>query len=73
MAMVEGLMLRQQELESMKPAEGLEAAFVAQERRDIAEQILRIDRRYQQVNLLRLIPIGVKVVTRLWEASKSKN
>ena len=73
MAMVEGLMRRQEELASMNPAEGLEAAFVAQEHRDIAEQILRIDRRYQQVNLLRLIPIGVKVVTRLWEASKSKN
>lgn len=66
-------MQSQEELENMNPAAGLEAAFVAQERRDIAEQIMRIDSRYQGFNLLRLIPVGFKVVTRLWEASTSKN
>ena len=72
MVMVESLMQRQEELEGMSPAEGLEAAFVAQEQRDIREQIARLESRYQHVNLLKLIPIGAKVVTRLWEAAKSK-
>jgi len=73
MAMVASLMERHEELENLEPSEGLEFALIAQEQRDIREAILRIDRRYQQVNLFKLIPVGAKVVKGLWEAAKRKS
>ena len=57
---------------SIVPADEFEAALLAQERRDINDEIFRIDRKYQQVNLLKLIPIGINVVKKLWEAVKRK-
>ena len=72
MDMVESLLQKQEELASIVPADEFEAALLAQERRDINDEIFRIDRKYQQVNLLKLIPIGINVVKKLWEAVKRK-
>ena len=73
MARVENLMGRQEELADLDFFEGLESALIAQQRRYIREEILRIDRKYAQVNLLKLIPIGRKVLKGLWEAATGKN
>ena len=73
MARVENLMGRQEELADLDSFEGLESALIAQERAYIREEILRIDRKYAQVNLLKLIPIGRKVLKGLWEAATGKN
>ena len=72
MDMVESLLQKQEELASIVPADEFEAALIALERRDINDEIFRIDRKYQQVNLLKLIPIGINVVKKLWEAVKRK-
>ena len=69
-AMIEKLMRRQEELAEVPASDELQAAFVAEERRLIADQIIRIDRKYQQVNLFRLVPAGINVVTRLWDVVK---
>ena len=73
MARVENLNRRQEELADLDSFEGLESALIAQERAYIREEILRIDRKYAQVNLLKLIPIGRKVLKGLWEAATGKN
>jgi|TARA_B100000315_G_scaffold259013_1_gene313212 hypothetical protein len=43
------------------------AALIRQQSILIREEIFRIDRRYGQLNLLRLIPMGVKAIKGLKE------
>ncbi|MCZ6641918.1 MAG: hypothetical protein O7F71_10115 [Gammaproteobacteria bacterium] len=73
MAMVDSLMGRQEELAAINPSDELEFALIAEERSYLREEIFRIDRKYEQTNLFKLIPVGRKVIKGLLEAVKRKN
>lgn len=70
---LESLMRKQEALAAIEPLDALNAAILAQEQRDIRAEIFRIDSKYAQVNLLKLIPMGANLVKKLWAAAKSKN
>ncbi len=67
MARVEALLVKQERIEQMQPTDELSRALLAEQQREIRDEILRIDRRYASVNLLKLIPMGAKVVRGLRE------
>ena len=52
--------------------EGFEPDDIADMRREIREKINRIDSQYAQINLLKVLGVGRKVATHLWQAAKSK-
>ncbi len=70
---LESLMRKQEALAAIEPLDALEAALLVQEQRDIRAEIFRIDSKYAQVNLLKLIPMGANLVKKLWAAARSKN
>lgn len=72
MALVGDLMKKQEFLDKIVKEEGFEPDDIADMRREIREKINRIDSQYAQINLLKVLGVGRKVATHLWQAAKSK-
>ncbi|MEQ8689878.1 MAG: hypothetical protein RIC89_03445 [Pseudomonadales bacterium] len=62
MQRVEQLVTRRATLSSLNPQDPVQVALVAEQRRELRDQIMRIDKKYTEANLLRLIPISRKVL-----------
>ncbi len=58
---LEDLARRRDMLAAADQTNELEVALVAEQQRQLTDEITRIDNKYAQVNLLRLIPLGIKV------------
>lgn len=62
MQRVEQLVTRRATLSPLNPQDPVQVALVAEQRRELRDQIMRIDKKYTEANLLRLIPISRKVL-----------
>ena len=67
METVDHLLVKMSHLQPLDPSDPHQAALVAEQRQHMHQEILRIDRKYQGVNLLRLIPISARAVKGLRE------
>ena len=61
------LAARSERLVALNPDDPVEEALLREQRAYLREEILRIDKRYTQFNLLKLVPIGRRVVEGLKE------
>lgn len=62
MQRVAQLVTRRATLSPLNPQDPVQVALVAEQRRELRDQIMRIDKKYTEANLLRLIPISRKVL-----------
>lgn len=69
MQRVEQLVTRRATLSPLNPQDPVQVALVAEQRRELRDQIMRIDKKYTEANLLRLIPISRKVLKGLQDIS----
>ncbi len=64
------LLAQAEQLAALNPSDQVQAALVREQRALISQQVMDIDRRYSQFNLLRLLPIGAKVLKGLQQQAE---
>ena len=72
MALVDDLIAQADQLAAVDPTDEVQAALIRERQYQLQQDVLSIDRRYAQFNLLRLIPIGMKTFKGLRKMSADR-
>lgn len=72
MALVDDLIAQADQLAAVDPTDEVQAALIRERQYQLQQDVLSIDRRHAQFNLLRLIPIGMKTFKGLRKMSADR-